>query len=263
MPILTADQALSGMLTPFPIYRASATAEGAGTFQSLWKGTGTPGAGSNPPLFSAGSGYVPDDTTAGALTFTNSLQTYLGRLSMSGPTAGYLVVYDRVWACSGFSTVSTSAQNIVTPGLPGRQSGNYVGVEAWLEVYTAPGATGANWTLGYTDQSGNTGATAVYAHPANAETVGQMMRFPLAAGDHGVQSVQSLTCSVSSGTAGDIGITLIRRIAEIPITANGVVLDVFGLGLPKIPDDACLAMMMLCSTTSTGIVIGSLSLTQG
>jgi len=262
MTILSADQAIAGMQRPFPIYRASMTAEGAGTFQSLWKGTGTPGAGANPPLFSAGSGYVPDDTTAGALTFTNNLQTYLGRLSIAGSTVGYLVVYDRVWACSGFSTVSTSAQSITTPNLPGRQGGNYVGLEAWLEVYAAPGATGANWTLAYTDELGNAG-TSVYAHPANAETVGQMIPMPLAAGDRGVQAAQSLTCSISSGTAGDIGITLMRRIAEIPITAGGLVLDAFGLGLPTIPDDACLAMMVLCSTTSTGALIGSLSLTQG
>lgn len=251
------------MLRPFPLLRASMTAEGAGTFQSLWKGTGTPGAGANPPLFNAGSGYVPDDTTVGALTFANNLQTYLGRLSIAGPTVGYLVVYDRVWACSGFNTTTApGAQTITNPGLPGRQGGNYIGLEAWGEVYTAPGATAANWTLAYTDELGNAG-TSVYAHPANAETVGQMFPFPLAAGDRGVQSPQSLTCSTTSGTAGDIGITLLRRIAEIPITANGVVLDLFGLGRPEVADDACLAMMVLCSTTSTGTIIGSLSLTQG
>lgn len=262
MTILSADQALAGMLRPFPLYRASMTAEGAGTFQSLWKGTGTPGAGSNPPAFSAGSGYVPDDNTAGSFAFVANLQTYLGRLAVAGPTTGLLVLYDRVWACSGFSTVSTSAQNITTPNLPGRQGGNYVGLEAFLEVYTAPGATGANWTVGYIDQDGNA-ATSVYAHPANAETVGQMIPLPLAAGDTGVRNPTSLTCSVSSGTAGDIGITIMRRIAEIPITPGGLVLDAFGVGLPPIPDDACLAMMVLCSTTSTGTLIGSLSLTQG
>ena len=262
MPILNADQALAGMRAPFPLFRASMTAEGAGTFQSLWKGTGMPGSGANPPLFSAGSGYVPDDTTAGAITFVNNLQTYLGRLAIAGPTTGMLTLYDRVWACSGFGTVVTTAQNVTTPLLPGRQGGNYVGVEAWGEVYTAPRATGANWTLAYTDELGNA-STSVYAHPANAETVGQMFPFPLAPGDRGVQSVQSLTCSVSSGTAGDIGVTLMRRIAEIQITPGGLVLDAFGVGLPPIPDDACLAMMVLCSTTSTGSIIGSLSLTQG
>src|SRR6185503_13687371 len=147
MTVLSADQSLAGMLPPFPVNRASMTAEGAGTFQSLWKGTGTPGPGANPPLFSAGSGYVPTDATAGAFPFPNNLQTYLALLALVGPTAGQLTVYDRVWACSGFSTVSTSAQNITTPGLPGRQNGNYVGLEAFLEVYAAPGATAANWTV--------------------------------------------------------------------------------------------------------------------
>jgi hypothetical protein len=243
--------------------RLSMTAEGAGTFMSLWKGSGTPGAGSNPPLFSAGSGYVPTDATPGSWTWANNLATSLYGLDAWGATAGQLILYDRVWACSGFNTTTTpGAQTIVTPGLPGRQNGNYAGLEAWGEVYTAPGATGANWTLAYTDDLGNA-STSVYAHPANAETVGQMFPFPLAAGDRGVQSVQSLTCSASSGTAGDIGITLMRRIISIPILPNsGLALDMFGVRLPPIPDDACLALMVLCSTTSTGVIGGSISLTQ-
>ncbi len=261
MTTLNPDQAAIGALPPTQFLRLSMTAEGAGTFQSLWKGTGTPGAGSNPPLFSAGSGYVPTDATPGSWVFANNLATSLYGIDVWGATAGTLILYDRVWACSGFSTLSTSAQSIVTPGLPGRQGSNYAGLEAWGEVYTAPGATGANWTLAYTDELGNAG-TSVYAHPANAETVGQMFPFPLAAADRGVQSVQSLTCSVSSGTAGDIGITLLRRIISLPITSSGA-LDMFLARMPPIPDDACLAMMVFCSTTSTGVLGGSFTLTQG
>jgi hypothetical protein len=263
MAILTADQGIAGMLNPHPICRASVTTEGAGTFHSWWKGVGSPGIGANPPLFSAGSGYVPTDATIGSFPFVNNLQTYIGRLSGAGSVAGMLTLYDRIWACSGFSTATTSAQNITTPGLPGRQAGDYIGVEAWLEIYTAPGATAANWTLGYTDQDGNAGAQSVYAHPANAETVGQMIRMPYAAGDNGVQSVQSFTCSVSSGTAGDVGITLMRRIVDIPIATGGIVLDMFGTGRPKVADDACIAMMQLCTATSTGAFVGLLTLTQG
>jgi hypothetical protein len=262
MATLSPDQAQIGMRPPTPFMRASMTAEGAGTFQSLWKGTGNPGPGANPPLFSAGSGYVPDDTTNGAFPFPNNLQTSLGRIFVSGATTGAFTLYDRVWACSGFNTNITSAQNIVTPNLPGRQGGNYAGLEAWLEVYTAPGATGANWTIGYLDQDGNA-TTMVYAHPANAETVGQMMPLPLAAGDTGVRVPTSFTCSVASGTPGDIGITLMRRIVEIPIEIKGNVLDMFGVALPPVPDDACIAPMVFCSTTSTGLIWGSFSLTQG
>jgi hypothetical protein len=255
MPI-NAASILAGMQPGWTLSKASQTAEGAGTCHSLWKAAGTPGAGSNPPLLSAGSGYVPTRTTAGALPFTNPAagNAYLACLDAWGPTAGALVLYDRLWACSGFGTVITTAQTITTPGNAGRST-SWDGVEAFLEVYTAPGATGANWTVTYTNAAGTSGRTSVYSHPANAESVGQMIPLVLAAGDTGVQSVQSFQASVSSGTAGDIGITLVRRIATIPIAVAGGFRDAFSLGIPRVQNDACVAAMVLCSTTNTGLLM--------
>ncbi len=271
MAITSLDTLLAGLQQPYPLYKPSATSEGAGTWHSLWKSAGAPAAGSNPPLFSAGSGYTPTNATTGALPFTNpgSGNTYLARSSIAGGTIGTLVLYDRLWACSGFGTVVTTAQNVTTPGtIPSRDRDGAAlgaGVELWGEVYTAPGATGATWTVSYTDQDGNTGQSATYTHPANAESVGQMFRFNLAAGDVGVRAVASFTASVSSGTAGDIGITLVRRIAEIPIMLANVaqLFDAVALGLPRIYDSSCLAMMVQCSTTNTGLIQGSLTLAQG
>jgi hypothetical protein len=271
MAITSLDTLLAGLQPPYPLYKPSATSEGAGTWHSLWKSVGAPAAGSNPPLFSAGSGYTPTNATTGALPFTNpgSGNTYLARSSIAGGTIGTLVLYDRLWACSGFVTNSVSAQNVTTPGtIPSRDRNGAAlgaGVELWGEVYTAPGATGATWTVSYTDQDGNAGQNATYTHPANAESVGQMFRFNLAAGDTGVRAVASFTASVSSGTAGDIGITLVRRIAEIPIMLANVaqLFDAVALGLPRIYDSSCLAMMVQCSTTNTGLIQGSLSLAQG
>lgn len=76
----------------------------------------------------------------------------------------------------------------------------------------------------------------------------------------GCEVVTSFACSISSGTAGDVGVTLLRRLAEIPITAANVgnVLDAFQLGLPYVFDDACLAMLVLCSATNTGQLLGNL-----
>ena len=136
------------------------------------------------------------------------------------------------------------------------------GVEMWLEVYTAPGATGATWTITYENQASQASRQATYAHPANAESVGQMMPVALQAGDTGIKSPTSFQCTVSSGTAGDIGVTLLRRLGTIPITTGGLNFDAFQLALPRVLDDACLAFMVCCSTTSTGIIIGSAAVTQ-
>lgn len=264
---ITTENGLIAALTAgerFAFHKASQTAEGAGTFHSLWKAAGYPAAGSNPPAFSAGSGYIPTRSTVGAFPYSNPTNNaYAGKLGAQGTTIGTLIVYDRLWACSGFGTVVTTAQNVTTPGslTSGRDPFTGDDVEPWLEVYTAPGATTATWTVTGVDAAGTGGLTWTYTHPANAESVGQMM--PLTGGtavNRGIQQVTSFQASASSGTAGDIGVTLLRRIAEIPLTtANvGSVLDAYALGLPEIYDDSCLAMMVLCSATNTGTINGNL-----
>lgn len=239
------------------ILKSSVTTEGAGTWHSLFLVAGQPAAGATPPAFSAGSGYVPTSATAGAIPFTNppgGTASFLAKLAATLSVAGTVILYDRLWHCSGFNTTTLTAQTVTTPGSLTRPDANGTDVELWGEIYTAPGATGATWTVSYTNQDGTAGRTATYTHPANAETVGQMVPFKLQSGDTGVRSVQSLTCSASSGTAGNLGLTLLRRLAEIPIdvASGGKALDAFALGLPQVYDSACLCFMLLCSGTSSG-----------
>lgn len=253
--------------------KGSLTAEGAGTYQSLWKANGGPPAGANPPLLSAGSGYVPDKSTQGALNYGNPTNPAIAVLSLMDfefVTAGKLQFCDRLWACSGFGTVSTSAQTVTTPGnLPsGRDPNTGLDVLPWLEVYTAPGATTATWTMTGVDGLGNTGRTWTYVHPNNAETVGQMM--PLLPGGAspaaviGCRQVTSFQCSVSSGTAGDIGITLIRKLANVVARANNDqgFKDHNQLGLRRVYDDSCLMARVRCSATSTGLIMGDILLAK-
>lgn len=271
MAITNQDGLIAGLRLPQALQKASVTSEGAGTYHSLWKVAGVPTAGSNPPGFGT-SGYTATRTTTGAIEFTNppgGRNSYLAQACACGATVGTLLIYDRLWACSGFSTTSVTLQSITTPGsIPSRDlngASNGEGVELWLEVYTAPGASAATWTVTYTDHQGNGGITTTYSHPANAETVGQTMPLVLAAGDVGVRAVASFQCSGSSGTAGDIGITLRRRIATIPITLANVaqVFDWAQLGLPRIYDDSCLEMVVQCSTTNTGFLLPQIMIAQG
>lgn len=253
--------------------KVSQTSEGAGTWHSLWKAAGQPAAGANPPAYTAGSGYTPTRTTTGAIDITNATSGTLHALkaALMGATLGTLIFYDRLWACSGLVANIATEQSITTPGtLPfGRDPNNGADVEPWLEVYGAPGATGGNWELKGTDAAGNTNRNWRYVHPANAETVGQMM--PLLIGGTtpaavlGCRVPVSLTLSISSGTAGNIGITLIRRLFEIPITLVNVaaLFDAVALGMPQIFDDACVAAMVLCTATNTGHISGSLNFGQG
>lgn len=251
--------------------KAAQTTEGNGTYHSLWKAAGLPAAGANPPLFSAGSGYVPTKATAGAYAFTNSAtdgHVALLRNALFAGTAMSGFVYDRLWACSGFGTVVTTLQSVTTPGaLPaGRNPNTGQDVHPYIEVYTAPGATGATWTMTGTDANGNTGRTWTYTHPANAETVGQMMlMLPGTAATLGCRQVDSFQCSVSSGTAGDVGITLARMLSEnvVMLANTGNVLDGIGTGCPPVFNDSCVALQILCTASPTGLIRGSLVIGEG
>jgi hypothetical protein len=247
--------------------KVAATAEGAGTFLSLWKVAGYPGAGANPPLFSAGAGYVPNRLTLGAYPFINSpgggITNRVALFRNLFGAVGSIILYDRLWACSGFGTVVTTAQNVVTPGTLPADRDPTLGADAhpYVEVYTPPGATASTWTLTGTDAAGNTGRTWTYAHPANAETVGQMMpMIPGTAATLGCRQPTSFQCLLSSGTAGDVGITLVRRIssAGVALANTDALLDAYRTGLPQVFDDACLAFMQFCTGTSSGINIGDL-----
>lgn len=270
MAITTRDglvAALAGA-QKFNFYKPSMTAEGAGTWQSLWKAAGFPAAGATPPAYTAGSGYNMYTSTLGAFsTFQNpsgSNTEYLLQAALGGATVGRLIIYDRVWACAGMQLNASGTLTVTTPGNPTRPAATGLGLEAWGEIYSAPGATGATWTLNYLDEDGHA-ASSSYTHPANAETVGQMFPFPLQAGDLGVSQVVSVYLSAASGALGELGITLVRRLAEIPITiANvGDIYDAFYLGMPQIYPNACLAFMVQASTTSTGVMIGSFNTGEG
>lgn len=253
-------------------YKASATSEGAGTWASLWKRTGFPGAGNDPPAYSAsGTDFRPTRASVGALPEMRnpggSNKLYLAEARVHKSTVGKLILYDRLWHCGGFSTNTTSTQTITNgSSYPvNRGAANGAGVEPWLEVYSVPGATGATWTVNFQDQELSGVGSSTYEHPANAETAGQMMPLIMADGSRSVYYPIDFTCSAASGTAGDIGITLLRRICEIDIreTREERVLGYLETGLAEVPTDACLALMVLCSSTVTGIAMGSFKIAEG
>lgn len=245
-------------------WKAQQTSKGAGIMHSMWKAAGNPAAGSNPGSL---NGVVPTDATTGAFAFVNpagGVDTYLAMLDGIASTVGTIIVYDRLWACSTASGTNTGSNAVTFPGLT--RSTNGADVEIWIEVYTPTGATPQTLTVTYTDQDGNAGQSGTVT--LTATTVAGQMIGPvaLAAGDTGARAVSAFQLGGSTGTAGDYGLTMLKRLASIPIAiANvaGPIKDWLALGGVEIEDDACLALMVDCSTTNTGNLFGQLSLIQG
>jgi hypothetical protein len=226
---------------------AAATATITGQFTSLWKYNKTNGAnGANPPT---GSGEAPTRATIGALKHTNAAsgkELWLLGLEAVANVAGTLVFYDRLVHTRGLSGIVASAQAVNSVALTRNTSGE--GVQAWVEIYTAVGATVTTMTISYTNQAGVAGriSPAFVFGGTNGREEGRLIRVPLADGDTGVQSVQSVTPLASTGTAGDFGITLAKRIANGFIEGPGSsCFRDFLTGIPAmitIPDNACLAL---------------------
>jgi hypothetical protein len=240
--------------------KAAVAPKASGSWHSLWTTAGQPGAGA-----AAGSvnGAIPTSATPGAIPFTDpvALISYLAKFAIASSTTGTLILYDRLWHDSALSATVATVQSITQPAVT-RPDALGVDVELWAEIYTATTAA-ATATALYTDQDGNASQSATASIIA-ASVAGQMFPFSLASGDSGVRSVQSVQLS-GSMTAGAWGLTLLRRLAEIPIGLAGVgnVYDTIALGMPRIYDSACLALMLMATGTAFGPVMGSIEIIQG
>ena len=266
MAITTMDGLITGLTggaTP-PYYRTSLTSKAAGSFHSLWVGTGIPLTGA---AQGSANGAICTKDTGGAIFYNNAgvgNTKYLAGVRLASTVIGTLILYDRLWHNSTFSGTVLTAQACSQPTLTRATSG--IGVEAFLEFYAATGSTGVTASMSYYNTTSPTPTLGTATAKVPATTViGQLVPFTLGAGDNGITSVVSVTLSGTTGTAGNFGVTLMRRLVEIPIPiANtGVVLDAIALGMPALEDNTCLAAAVFCSGTSTGIYSGSLKFAEG
>lgn len=191
--------------------------------------------------------------------------SYIGRIGATFATAGTVHVYDMLWACSSFSGIVTTPQVVSSfSGLPARNATG-VGAEIWIFCTTATGATASNITVQYTNSAGVSGRNTVATAMITSMPAFRMFQVPLQSGDVGVQSIQSITLSASTGTAGSFGVVIMDRLcafsAVVPNVGNSF--DFAALGMPQISDSSVLNFIHQGTTTSSGIIMGQVSILQG
>lgn len=246
-------------------WKSSINTKAAGSYASLWKASGIPGAGANPPAFNAGSGYVPDKTTAGALKVANASagkKNYIAAFRGNMGNSGFLMYYDRLWACSGLDSTVTTLNTITTPGALTRPDALGADVEIWVDCYTALGVTSRTLTVNYVDQDGNAATTTVTI-PVSM-IAGQSLPVPLQAGGTGCRQLTSCQLSGSTGTAGNYGLTLRKRIIDIytAVSSGGGNRDFASTGLPQIVDDACVEIVQVCGSTVSGTMFATMNVCE-
>ena len=271
MTITTRDQLIDAMgnnSSRIVIDKASLANAVAGQFFSLWTAAGVPGAGSAP-----GAAAVPTSATTGSFNFTNqtapATSYYAWQSVVTSNAATTVEIHDRLAHMSGLSGTVTTAQgalSLVTtdPGIERIGASDYSDVMWWLEVYTALGGTAVNATVNVTYNDATTGNLTAFSLAATPRQ-GRMYPLTPAVAGKFIRAVNSVTLSATTGTAGNFGITATRqRTAVHTAVANKLeTYDWAQLGLPNIPNNSCLFPVVLCSTTSTGIVRGQGKILHG
>ena len=242
----------------------AATAPVSGRGCSLWTYDGMPAGGAVPT-----TGAIPDRTLQGAIPFTPATggrDKHLIGASITPLTAGVYLLYDRLFHEGGLSGTSTAAQTIQgstpTPALTRNTGG--AGNIAFYEIYTIIGTASTTLTMTYTNQAGTGSRTSTINIGATGfREVTRMQRIPLAAGDSGIQAIEQIQLTATTGTAGNFGITIAQPLAWIPVGAAGTMgWRDYTTGLPGIPvidPNACLALMFIPSAATAPELFGSLA----
>ena len=207
---------------------------------------------------------VPTSATAGSFGQNNPATGQLSLIGsrVCGSSTGAVIVCDRLSHQAGLSGIVTTAQttNLPTAALTRYTSGD--GVMIGITIYTAIGATATTITASYTNQAGVAGkiTQAMAFGGTGFNTASRLILLPLASGDTGVRSVESVTVLATTGTAGNFGVTLFKPLyfASIEsLTLNnqptGFLNGCSGGGIPSIVNDACLFHVGISTTTGLAV----------
>jgi hypothetical protein len=254
MAITSFDDYIVSAKQLMPIKKTASVTAVAQMITSVFDQAGLPGAGTLGGTNTA-NGLVPTDATAGAPTinaFTGGAKGYLTRCSSYNSVACTLYLVDILFKAGAYSfnaAQTLSAQPSYSSRVPGGT--DFKGTEIWLETV---GAFTGSQTIAvtYLDQDGNAGTTGAIATGV-APIARRCLALPLAAGDSGVQRIDTVTSTIA--TVGTFNVLVVRPllIMRIPGTGTGFDMDMLRTGMPEIFADSALALYVRSDSTATGL----------
>lgn len=176
---------------------------------------------------------------------------YLSNFSYCGG-AGLLRITDRLFHAGSFPFNASAVTLGSQPSFVGRlPNSSYVGTELWFEAATA--FTGIpTVTVTYTNQDGVTGRTTGAFSLGIAPILARCFRIPLASGDTGIQTIESVTCITA--TAGTFNLIILRQLCSLSssVAYSSQVADLTITGIPKIYPTSAIFPLFQTATTATG-----------
>jgi hypothetical protein len=226
-----------------------------GGWMSIFDITGGQGAGVLAGTDTA-AGVVPTDATAGCPlinNFTGSNTGYLGSVQYGSTVACRFRACDMLFkagAYSALASVTLASQPSYSARIPG---GDYKGTELWIETVTAFAGGNLVVTVTYTNQDGTAGKSTGAVALGTAPTLGRMFQLPLAAGDTGIQKVESV--ALTGSTSGSLNILVLRPLwhGRIGGVNFGAVDGPDQTDMPILFDTSALIVQMNSDGTSNGV----------
>jgi hypothetical protein len=276
MAITSLAQVVSGLQAPVWIAKNTSALNPTGPFISSWQVAGNPVAGSESVSL---AGSALSNPTTGGLPWSDptSGNAYLARLQLSAVAnsnagSGMCLLADRLWQNGGMDETGVSgSQTVGSPTWPARDVNGATtgtGVLLGLEVSTATTGTVTppTVTVSYTNTSGTSGQTATNVGPmALVSSLNVFYTLSLAAGDVGVQSVQSVSFSTTGWTGGVVNLVAYRPIAILDtLQARTTAIDAATGAMPRLYPGSVLFVLIRPTQSSVPFpIIGEAQFTWG
>jgi hypothetical protein len=258
MAITNGDLYIAAAKQMLPFMKSGSITTVANTLFSIFSQAGNPGAGTL--AMAANPGTVPDDTVAGYPSlnaFGGGNTGYLTRVAYASSVPCRMYLFDRLWGMTFVLTTLTTITVTSPPSYSARVPGgtDFSGLKIFLEVTTAVSATATTVTVTYTNQAGVTGHTTGATASLSGFIAGRMLELPLAAGDTGVQKIESIVVGGTVATTGVMNVFIARPLwtGRVMIANAGDVHGIDRMGMPQVFATSALFLAVATDGTASGL----------
>jgi hypothetical protein len=191
---------------------------------------------------------------------SGKLQILGGRFNTSSLAGATVVAIDLLNVSGGLSGTITTEQTTNLPTAPLTRHTGGTGVMIGLVIYATLGSTGTTISVRYTNQAGTANRTSTVTSFGGTgfREAARLILIPLAAGDTGVRSVEGVTLTATSGSAGNFGVCLFKPLLTFSLdsTTGTMPIDAVSSGgmigsMAEFDDDACLTFMAFSPVTQS------------
>lgn len=261
MAITSGDGYIAAAKEKVPICKTQTATTVAAQWHTLVDRNGNPGAATL-AVGNTTTGVVPTDVGAGyplLTAFGGGNTGYLTGVSYSNSVASRFALYDRLWHAGAVSMTTLATTTFGSqPSYLGRvPNGTGAGCEIWLEIVAAVSATATTISVTYTNEAGTAGKSTGATASLTGFITGRLIRMPLAAGDKGVQLIQSVTVGGTVATTGTFNVIVARPLIgsgmRVPVAGAGDVLGLDRTGMPIVYEDTAFWPIIAADSTNSGV----------